>query len=272
MLDALPLPADPAALDEDALWPALRGQAEGWARREPALAGLVARQVLAHDGLLPALAAVLAARLASADLPEPALRAILAEALAADPAVPTAIQADLEAHQARNPGCPNALTAFLLFKGFHAVQAHRAAHVLWRAGRRPMALVLQSRNSEIFAVDIHPAARLGAGLFIDHATGIVIGETAVVGDNVSLLHEVTLGGTGKESGDRHPKIGPGVLIGAGAKVLGNIAVGAGAKIGAGSVVLHPVPPHVTVAGVPARIVGGCKSAAPAFDMDHSLPE
>ncbi|NND69077.1 MAG: serine O-acetyltransferase, partial [Halioglobus sp.] len=159
---------------------------------------------------------------------------------------------------------------FLYFKGFHALQTHRVAHCLWQNGRESLALFFQNRMSAEFGVDIHPAAQLGSGILLDHATGVVIGETAVVGNNVSILQSVTLGGTGKDEGDRHPKIGDGVLISAGAKILGNIRVGEGAKIGAGSVVLEDVPPHTTVAGVPAKIVGRPASDSPALDMDHDF--
>ena len=159
---------------------------------------------------------------------------------------------------------------FLFFKGFHALQAYRLAHWLWNEKRRHLALYLQTRVSDLFAVDIHPAARIGSGIMMDHATGIVIGETAVVEDNVSMLHAVTLGGTGKEAGDRHPKIRTGVLIGAGAKILGNIEIGKGARVAAGSVVLQNVPPCKTVAGVPAKVIGDSGCAEPAREMDQML--
>jgi len=170
----------------------------------------------------------------------------------------------------RDPACDRYSLPFLYYKGYQGLQMHRIGHYLWRRRRRELARYLQSRISEVFAIDIHPAARIGVGILIDHATSLVIGETAVVGDNVSMLHEVTLGGTGKDSGDRHPKVGNGVLIGAGAKILGNVRIGAGAKVGAGSVVLDHVPAHCTVAGVPARPVGPCNSEQPALKMDHTL--
>jgi serine O-acetyltransferase len=177
---------------------------------------------------------------------------------------------DLRAVVERDPACDSLTTALLFYKGYHALAVHRFAHILWSNQRRPLARWLQNRSSEVLAVDIHPAARLGCGIFIDHATGIVIGETSVVDDDVSLLHEVTLGGTGKQSGDRHPKVGKGVMIGAGAKILGNITLGEGSKVGAGSVVLRPVPSGCTVVGVPAQVVGKCCSPAPAQDMDQSV--
>jgi serine O-acetyltransferase len=172
----------------------------------------------------------------------------------------------------RDPACKGYLQPFLFFKGYLAVQTHRVAHVLWKSGRETLAFYLQSRASELFQVDIHPAARMGSGLFVDHGTGIVIGETAVVGDDVSMLHGVTLGGTGAERGDRHPKIGRGVLLGAGAKVLGNIEIGEYAKIASGSVVLKPVPANCTAAGVPARLVACPTCAEPARSMDHTLAD
>jgi serine O-acetyltransferase len=180
---------------------------------------------------------------------------------------------DLTAIGARDPAAVgDLLTPFLHYKGFHALSVHRVAHRLWQQGRQAVAHVLQARVSQVLGVDIHPAARFGHGVFIDHATGVVIGETAVVGNDVSILQGVTLGGTGKEAGDRHPKVRDGVLLGAGAKVLGNVVIGRGAKVGAGSVVLRDVPPCATVAGVPARIVGWCQDAIPALAMDHRLPE
>ena len=168
--------------------------------------------------------------------------------------------------------CNQYSTPLLYYKGFHALEAHRIGHLLWSQGRVELALHLQSRVSEVFAVDIHPGAQIGGGILIDHATGLVIGETAVVGDEVSLLHEVTLGGTGKQTGDRHPKIGSGVLIGAGAKILGNVVVGEGAKVAAGSMVLTDVPAHWTVAGVPAEPVGGRNESNPALEMNQGIGE
>lgn len=181
------------------------------------------------------------------------------------------MRADIRAITERDPAATRFSEPLLYFKGFHALQTHRVAHWLWSEGRRELALFLQSRASEVFGVDIHPAARIGKGILVDHATGVVVGETAVVEDNVSILHEVTLGGTGKDCGDRHPKVRHGVLIGAGAKILGNVEVGEGAKIGAGSVVLEDVPAHATVAGVPAKVVGIAEGDEPARTMDHRLP-
>ena len=181
-----------------------------------------------------------------------------------------ALRRDLSAVQERDPAARSMIVPFLYFKGFHALQAHRAAHWFWLQGRTALALYLQSQVSEVFNVDIHPAARIGKGILMDHGTGVVIGETAVIGDDVSLLHEVTLGGTGKESGDRHPKVGRGVMIGAGAKILGNITIGEGSKIAAGSVVLSDVPAHSTVAGIPAKVVGRPKTTTPSLLMDQAV--
>jgi serine O-acetyltransferase len=198
------------------------------------------------------------------------LVAAMQQAIAADPEILAQMRADIRATLERDPATEHALIPFLWYKGFHAISLHRLAHSLWKSGRRELATHLQSLMSEHLAVDIHPAASFGVGILLDHATGFVAGETAVVGDNVSFLHEVTLGGTGKARGDRHPKIRSGVLIGAGAKILGNITVGEGAKIGAGSVVLKDVAPHTSVAGVPAVVIGRTSVDAPALDMDHSL--
>ena len=200
------------------------------------------------------------------------VREICEDAYAADPSIVAAALADLQAVFERDPACKGYLQPFLFFKGWLAVQTHRVAHALWRQGRETLAFYLQSRASELFQVDIHPGAKMGSGLFLDHGTGIVIGETAVVGDDVSMLHGVTLGGTGAERGDRHPKIGRGVLLGAGAKVLGNIVVGDYAKIASGSVVLKPVPAGCTAAGVPARLVNCPTCPEPARSMDHTLAE
>ena len=194
------------------------------------------------------------------------------DAFARDPEIVAAAEADLLAVAERDPATKGPLQPFLYFKGFQALQGHRVSHWLWKQGRETLAFHFQSRMSELFQVDIHPAARLGRGLFLDHGTGVVIGETATVGDEVSMLHAVTLGGTGAERGDRHPKIGRGVLLGAGAKVLGNIQIGDYAKIASGSVVLKPVPAHCTAAGVPARIVNCPAGEEPARTMDHTLAD
>lgn len=256
--------------DIDSIWQALCAEAEAQIAGEPMLAQFVQPAVLDHPDFEHALASLLSQKLENPILPRERFKRIALEALRDAPAIGAAARADLVAVCDRDPACNRYSEPFLYYKGYQGLQVYRIAHWLWSHGRRDLALYLQSRMSEIFAMDIHPAARIGCGILIDHAHSIVIGETAVVGDNVSMLHEVTLGGTGKDAGDRHPKIASGVLIGAGAKILGNVRVGEGAKIGAGSVVLDDVVPHCTVAGVPARPVGNCRSSQPALDMDHTL--
>ncbi len=252
----------------DPVWERMRLEAQEAVTAEPLLGGVFHSSVLHHKTLEKALAFRLAQKLASAELSEQILREIMDEAHADDPGLGEAARADIVATYERDPSCNRFLKPLLYFKGFQAVQAHRIAHWLCRRGRTDFASVIQMRVSECFGVDIHPGARIGRGIMIDHAHSIVIGETAVVGDNVSMLHSVTLGGTGKEGGDRHPKIGNGVLIGAGAKVLGNIRVGHCSRVAAGSVVLADVPDCKTVAGVPARIVGEAGCDQPALAMDH----
>jgi serine O-acetyltransferase len=256
----------------DPVWSTLREEAEIIREREPALAGLVQTALLAHERLEEALSVRIAQKLGSTDLSAMAVRQIFEEAHEANPAMGVAARADVVAVFERDPACHRYIEPFLYFKGYHALQAYRVTHWLWASGRKDLAWFLTNRVSEQFGVDIHPGAQLGQGIMMDHATGIVIGETAVVEDGVSMLHGVTLGGTGKETGDRHPKIGRGVMISAGAKVLGNIQVGHCAKIAAGSVVLHPVPPCATVAGVPARIVSIKEGCSPAVEMDQSVDD
>ncbi len=252
----------------DPVWHRITEEARMAVADEPLLGGLVHACVLHHGSLEQALAYRIAQKLASGEMSEQLVREIADEAYAADPGLGQAARADIVAVYDRDPACHRFLQPLLYFKGFQAVQAYRVGNWLWREGRRDLAYFIQMRVSEVFGVDIHPAARIGQGIMIDHAHSIVIGETAVVGDNVSMLHSVTLGGTGKEEEDRHPKIGDGVLIGAGAKVLGNIRVGACSRVAAGSVVLEDVPPCTTVAGIPARIVGEAGCAQPARSMDH----
>lgn len=252
----------------DPVWRQITREAEETVRDEPLLGGLVHGSILHHRSLEGALAYRLAQKLASGDMSEQILREIADAAHQAEPDLGQAARADIVAVYERDPACHRFLQPLLYFKGFQAVQAYRVANWLWRDGRRDMAWFIQMRMSEVFGIDIHPAARIGRGIMIDHAHSIVIGETAVVGDDVSMLHSVTLGGTGKETEDRHPKIGNGVLIGAGAKVLGNIRIGHCSRIAAGSVVLDEVPPCKTVAGVPARIVGEAGCDQPAMRMDH----
>ena len=256
---------------EDGFWDQIQSEARREAEREPVLLSFLFASVLRHRKLEDALGVILANKLQTPDLPAILLRDLIDEVLAEDVSIGAMIRADLLAARTRDPAAHGYAQPFLYYKGFHALQAYRVANWLWMKGRYALAAHLQNRISEAFGVDVHPAARIGSGVLIDHGTGVVIGETAVVEDNVSLLHEVTLGGTGKESGDRHPKVRRGVLIGAGAKLLGNIEVGIGAKVGAGSVVLRDVPPHTTVAGIPARVVGRCTVPEPALEMDSTFP-
>jgi serine O-acetyltransferase len=254
----------------DPVWGAIQSEAEVALAAEPALGGLMIAAVLNQPTLEQAVVHRVAARLAHAALPFDLICQIFTEVVSASAEFGQAFRADLAAVRDRDAACDRFIEPLLYFKGFHAVQTHRLAHWLWTHERRDLALYLQSRASEVFQTDIHPAARIGRGLFLDHATGLVIGSTAVVGDNVSILQGVTLGGTGKETGDRHPKIGSGVLLGAGAKVLGNIRVGNCARVAAGSVVLAEVPDRTTVAGVPARVIGEAGCPEPARSMDQML--
>ena len=254
----------------DPIWTAVRREAEEAARAEPALAGFLYATILSKDRLEDAVCHRLAQRLNHSDVDAGLIVETFGQVLAGRPELGRAFRADLAAVRDRDPACLRYIEPLLYFKGFHALVTHRFAHELMLQGRRDFALYLQSQSSRIFAVDINPAARLGIGIMLDHGTGIVIGETATVGDNCSLLQGVTLGGTGKETGDRHPKIGHSVMIGAGAKVLGNIRVGHCSKIASGSVVLKEVPPNTTVAGVPAKIVGPAGCPEPARTMDQRL--
>tara|TARA_R110002072_G_scaffold123625_2_gene258963 strand:+ start:1386 stop:2207 length:822 start_codon:yes stop_codon:yes gene_type:complete len=255
----------------EAIWSRLRVEAASAAAEEPILASFLNASILRHNRFQGALAAHLAAKLADAQLDAMLARDVIEAALKSDAGIAEKASADMLAVDERDPACRSLLQPFLYFKGFLALQSHRVSHWLWNEGRETLAFHVQSRISERFGVDIHPAANIGQGVMIDHATGVVIGETAVIGNDVSLLHGVTLGGTGKAGVDRHPKIGDGVLIGAGAKVLGNIQIGDEARIAAGSVVLQDVPAHCTVAGVPARPVGG-RCAEPAKRMDQQLTD
>jgi len=257
-----------AALDP--LWQNIREEVSREAEQEPILASFLHATVLNHKSLEDALGFLLAGKLECTVLPAMLVRELISDAVEASPGIGQSIRADVRAIRDRDPAAKRYSDPFLYYKGFHALQTHRVAHWLWDEGRDALALFLQNRASEVFAVDIHPAAHIGDGILIDHATGVVVGETAVIEDNVSILHEVTLGGTGKEEGDRHPKVRHGVLIGAGAKILGNVEVGRGAKVGAGSVVLEDVPAHCTVAGVPAEIIGCPDTDEPALEMDHRL--
>jgi len=256
----------------DPIWDAIRQEVEQKIQLEPLLASFLRAAVLAHGTLEQSLSLHLTHKLGAPTLTEVFLRDVIDDSMAADARIGASIRSDLQAFRERDPACARYSVPLLYFKGFHALQAYRIEHFLWHQERSELALYLQSRVSEVFAVDIHPAAQIGSGILLDHATGLVIGETAVVGDHVSLLHEVTLGGTGKATGDRHPKIRSGVLIGAGAKILGNVEIGEGAKVAAGSMVLNDVPAHCTVAGVPAQPVGECKESQPALEMNQGLGE
>lgn len=252
-------------------WTRLQFEAVAAAADEATLASYINAAILSHDSLCQALSYHLAEKLAGPEMSALQVRRIFERGYDGAPDLVAAAERDMWAVLDRDPACRGLLQPFLFFKGFLALQTHRIAHHIWGQGRETLAFYFQSRASELFGVDIHPAARIGTGVMLDHATAITIGETAVVGDDCSLLHGVTLGGTGKEVGDRHPKIGRGVLLSVGAKVLGNIHVGDEAKVAAGSVVLKDVPSRCTVAGVPARIVG-CDCAQPARSMDQGLPE
>jgi serine O-acetyltransferase len=256
----------------DPVWARVRQEAEEIVRRDVALGGFIMSTVLNYETLESVVLHRVAARLDHEAVPAELIVHAYNEAIAADASLGEAFRADLMAVTDRDPACQRLIEPLLYFKGFHAIQTHRLAHALWNAGRRDFALYLQSRSSEVFQTDIHPAARIGRGIFLDHATGLVVGATAVIEDNVSMLQDVTLGGTGKERGDRHPKVRQGVLIGAGAKILGNIEVGQCARVAAGSVVLKPVPRNTTVAGVPAQVVGTAGCAEPARTMDQLLAE
>jgi serine O-acetyltransferase len=254
------------------VWASLRNEAAAVAKQESALASVVAATILNHETLGDALSYQLARKLGDQELRGMTIRDICDEAYESHPELLSVAEDDLKAVFERDPACKGYVQPFLFFKGFQSLQTQRVAHWLWSEGRETLAFYLQSRMSELFQVDIHPATRIGRGVFVDHGTGIVIGETAVIGDDVSMLQGVTLGGTGAERGDRHPKIGKGVLLGAGAKVLGNILIGDYAKIASGSVVLKPVPAGCTAAGVPARLVNCPTCDEPARSMDHTLAD
>jgi serine O-acetyltransferase len=257
------------ALDKvDPVWGRVRREAEDVVRREPELASFIYSTILHHDTLEAAIVYRLAERLDHAAISGGLIRQAYADALKDSPELGEAFRADLMATADRDPATHRLIEPVLYYKGFHAIQTWRLAHWLWHRNRRDFALYLQSRGSSVFQCDIHPAAKIGRGIFLDHATGLVVGETAEIGDDVSMLHGVTLGGTGKEWEDRHPKIRYGVMIGAGAKILGNIEVGHCARIAAGSVVIKPVPNNVTVAGVPAKVIGQAGCPEPARTMDQ----
>ena len=254
----------------DPVWARLRHEAEEVTRREPELATFIFENILHHDTLEAAVIHRVSERLGNADVSGDLIRQAYGDALDDQPALGEVFRADIVATLDRDPATTRCIEPVLYYKGFHAIQTHRLAHWLLGKGRKDFALYLQSRSSAVFQCDINPAAKIGRGIFLDHATGLVVGETAVIDDDVSILHDVTLGGTGKEHEDRHPKIRRGVMIGAGAKILGNIEIGHCARIAAGSVVIKSVPNNVTVAGVPARVVGEAGCPEPSRAMDQML--
>lgn len=254
------------------IWEAIQSEVIALAKREPILANFLGVTILDHNTLAGALSHILPDKLAASFMPAVSLRDVFEQAYAGDEQIVLAATRDICATVERDPAVDFYSIPLLYLKGFHALQSFRVANWLWHQGRRDLAVYLQNQISVVCQVDIHPAASIGHGIMIDHATGIVIGETAIIEDDVSILQDVTLGGTGKEWGLRHPLVRTGVMIGAGARILGNIEIGEGAKIAAGSVVLHSVPSHTTVAGVPARIVGKPKTKKPSFDMDQKLNE
>ena len=259
------------AIDKvDPIWSRVRNEAEEVVRREPEIASFIYASILHHDTLEAAIIHRLAERLDHGEVSGELIRQAYTDALKDEPTIGDAFRADIVATVDRDPATARCIEPVLYYKGFHAIQTHRLTHWLWAKGRKDLAYYLQSRSSSVFQCDINPAARIGRGIFLDHATGFVCGETAVIDDDVSILHGVTLGGTGKENEDRHPKIRHGVMIGAGAKILGNIEVGHCARIAAGSVVVKPVPHNVTVAGVPAKIVGEAGCAEPSRTMDQMI--
>lgn len=262
--------ANKSVRELDPVWQRICDEARDAITTEPLVGGLIHGGVLHHETFEDALGYRIALKLASTEMSEQTIRDIASTAYAAEPELANDARADLVAILDRDPACHRLMQPLLFFKGFQAVQAYRLGHWLWEQGKKDLSYFIQMRTSEVFGIDIHPAAKIGKGIMIDHAHSIVIGETAIVGDNVSMLHSVTLGGTGKEDDDRHPKIGDGVLIGAGAKVLGNIHVGNCSRIAAGSVVLTDIPPMKTVAGVPAKIVGEAGCSQPAITMDQLL--
>lgn len=263
-----PLPDQQTLQSCDPVWAALRDEATEAVENEPALSGFIYKTVLSHHRLEEAVTYRLSQRLKDSDVDQALIQQAFEDVLEEAPELGPIFRADLAAVLSRDPACHRHLEPLLYYKGFQALETHRFAHELWKMGRRDFALYLQSQASKVFSIDIHPAAKIGQGIMFDHGTGIVIGETSEIGDNSSILHGVTLGGTGNEEADRHPKIGSNVLVGAGAKILGNITVGCCARVASGSVVLKDVPHDMTVAGVPAKVVGPAGCAEPARSMNQ----
>ena len=264
--------SDDGVVHLDPVWKALRDEAEAVVENDPTLAGFIYANVLNKKSLEEVVVHRICERLHQTDFSGNTIRTAFLAMEKEQSDWAETLRVDIAAYYERDPACSRFIEPILYFKGFQAIQTHRLAHWLWEQGRRDFALYLQSRSSEVFQCDINPAAKIGRGIFVDHATGLVVGQTAVVGDNVSILHSVTLGGTGKEDGDRHPKVGDGVLIGAGAKILGNITVGNCSRVAAGSLVLKPVPEKTTVAGVPAKVVGVAGCSQPSRSMNQILAE
>ncbi|GAB4848396.1 serine/threonine-protein kinase HAL4/sat4 [Ancistrocladus abbreviatus] len=265
------LTSSDSAIARDPIWVAIREEAKLEAEKEPILSSFLYASILSHDCLEHALGFVLANRLQNQTLLETQLMDIFCGVMMHDKDIQHSIRLDVQAFKDRDPACLSYCCALLYLKGYHSLQSYRVAHALWNQGRKILALALQSRISEVFGIDIHPAAKIGEGILLDHGTGVVIGETAVVGNRVSLMQGVTLGGTGKENGDRHPKVGDGALIGAGVAILGNIKIGEGAMIAAGSLVMKEVPPHSMVAGIPAKVIGYADEQNPSLSMKHDAP-
>jgi len=259
-----------ANVDLGQFWEKLRSESETLVENEYTLRPLVSDVILSQESFAQCVAMRLSRKLAREDMSREQIFSILTEVIAENPDILNSIARDLNAIFERDPACHTTLEPFLFYKGFHAITNYRISHILWKQERTALAYYFQSIGNEIFQVDVHPASQIGCGILLDHATSFVVGETGIIEDNVSILHEVTLGGTGKESGLRHPIVRTGVLIGAGVKILGRVEVGSNSKVGAGSVVLEDVPPNVTVVGVPAKIVGGSEGAQPALEMDQSL--
>jgi serine O-acetyltransferase len=256
--------------DSDFVWQIMREEAVQASQQSPLMASFFHANIINHSSFASAISFYLANHLATSTVPAMMVYTIFEQTMAADPTIEQKMRQDLLAHYERDPACEQHITPFLYFKGYHAIQSYRIAHYLWQTKRTVLARYFQSRISEQFDVDIHPAAVIGGGLMVDHATGVVIGETTIIEDNVSMLHAVTLGGSGALSGKRHPTIRQGVLLSVGVKILGNIEIGEGAKVGAGSVVLENMPAHSTIVGVPAKVVGRSNCDMPALEMDHQI--
>ncbi|MCS5595301.1 MAG: serine O-acetyltransferase [Porticoccaceae bacterium] len=255
---------------DDPVWLLITEEAKLSIAEEPLLSEFYQRAILDHSDFDSALSYNLANQLNGSAIPSAAIKKLILEALKVDSSITVSARLDIMASFERDPACDKHLIPLLYFKGFQAMQLHRVSHWYWSNHRTALALFLQNQVAEVFAVDIHPGARIGSGIMIDHATGLVVGETAIIGDNVSILHSVTLGGSGSGEGDRHPEVGSGVMISAGVKIMGNVKIGDGVKVGAGSLVIESIPPHTTVVGVPARIVGAPLEGSPSFEMNQNL--